>query len=474
MDRRRFLFALPPVAFTLAQINAAPSELVVDAGSPGDPIRPLHGVNGGPLAAGGLLDLSAKWKEAGFPLTRLHDCHWPNPDVVDVHTIFPNPSADPSKPESYDFERTDEYVKSILDTGAKIVYRLGESIEHQKVKRNARPPKNAEHWAAVCAGIVRHYTEGWANGHQYPIKYWEIWNEPDNRPTCWTGTDDDYFQLYAVTSKTLKKQFPKLLIGGPGLGNSGTLKGEKLETSPMLKGFLAKCREMNCPLDFLSWHCYTADADELVRRGKVMRQLLDAAGFKGAESHLNEWNYLPDNSWNGMMAKEPPARQAWHDRIGGAEGAAFTAASLICLQDAPIDVANYFSGEAQGMGLFTPHGQTLKTYHAFCAFGKLAGLRRLPITGQLPAGVTALAGIAADKSSVSILFVKQSGEDVSLAFVGQQLPWDGATLHQTFGVDGSRNLELMGFGKSLAGKVSLELPKNSIRLVEFRREKPVE
>ena len=46
-------------------------EMVFDGSAPGEPIRALHGVDGGPLAAGGLLDLSPRWKEAAFPLARL-------------------------------------------------------------------------------------------------------------------------------------------------------------------------------------------------------------------------------------------------------------------------------------------------------------------------------------------------------------------------------------------------------------------
>ena len=72
--------------------------------------------------------------------------------MVDVHAVFPDPTADPTKPESYDFERTDGYVQAVHDCGAGIVYRLGESIEHQKAKRHARPPKDFGRWAAVCAG----------------------------------------------------------------------------------------------------------------------------------------------------------------------------------------------------------------------------------------------------------------------------------------------------------------------------------
>ncbi len=47
-------------------------------------IRPLHGVNGGALVQGETTDLSRYWREIGVPITRLHDCEWPLPDVVDM------------------------------------------------------------------------------------------------------------------------------------------------------------------------------------------------------------------------------------------------------------------------------------------------------------------------------------------------------------------------------------------------------
>src|SRR5215210_3655848 len=91
---------------------ARAAEVVVDCAAPAGRFRPLHGVNGGPLDRGGLVDLSGAFREMAVPLTRLHDCHWPNPDVVDIHVVFPDWNADPERPESYDFVRTDAYVKA--------------------------------------------------------------------------------------------------------------------------------------------------------------------------------------------------------------------------------------------------------------------------------------------------------------------------------------------------------------------------
>ncbi len=119
-------FGLTAAAF------AAPAQLEVNCAKPLGQIRPLHGGNCGPIHFGNLIDLSDYFREIGFPLIRLHDCHWPNVNVVDIHTIFRNLSADPENAESYDFRRTDDYLQSIVATGCGIVYRLGESIEHTK------------------------------------------------------------------------------------------------------------------------------------------------------------------------------------------------------------------------------------------------------------------------------------------------------------------------------------------------------
>ena len=124
-----------------------------------------------------------------------------------------------------------------------------ESIEHAPVKRFVHPPADCARWAAVCLGIVRHYNEGWANGSRYGIRYWEIWNEPENRPAMWSGTDEDYFRLYRAAAQTLKQAYPDLKIGGPALGYSGRMEGGSFTPSEFVTNFLAMCRRENLPLE---------------------------------------------------------------------------------------------------------------------------------------------------------------------------------------------------------------------------------
>ncbi|MBC7964655.1 MAG: hypothetical protein H7Z17_01920 [Fuerstia sp.] len=378
-------------------------------------IQPLHGVNGGPLHSGETLDLSDAYRQLSLPLTRLHDCHWPNADVVDIHVLFPDPNADPELAASYNFSRTDDYIQTIVNTQSQIVFRLGESIEHSRKKYHVHPPADAGKWAAICLGIVRHYNDEWANGFRHNIRYWEIWNEPENRPAMWSGSDEDYFRIYAAAATAIKSRFPDVRVGGPAVGFAGKLDGDRLAPSQFVRSFLDRCRSDNLPLDFFSWHTYTNSPREFVQRARAIRRLLDESGFQRTENHLNEWNYLPDNDWSPMLGKQPQLRQSWFDRIHGNEGAAFTAASLIGFQDAPLDAANYYSADIHGFGMFSEHGVPHRNYDAIRLFAKmLATTERLDVSGNLPAAVSILAGINADRTQCHILASNHSSTSYEL------------------------------------------------------------
>jgi hypothetical protein len=445
-------------------------ELILDGSRSVGVIRPLHGVNSGPVTQGGTLDLSPAFREIAPPLVRLHDCHWPNPDVVDIHVLFPDARADPTLPESYDFARTDEYVQATLDVGSRLVFRLGESIEHTRTKRYVHPPKDPAKWAAVCVGVIRHYNEGWAGGSRDHIRYWEVWNEPDNRPAMWTGSDEDYFRLYSAAAKAIKGRFPDVRVGGPGLGNTGRLEGDRLDPAPFLRRFLEHCRRDAAPLDFFSWHCYTSDPAAVARRARAVRRLLDESGFPEAESHLNEWNYLPDEDWAPMLSADARARQRWHERVGGAEGAAFAAATLLRLQDAPVDAANYYSADAQGMGLFNGYGVPRKSFYALKAFRALADTPvRLALRGELPRGTAACAGMSKSRSQVTLLLSKDRGADERATVRLSNLPWEGATQYEVSLVDGQHDLPVVQSGRCAAGgSLTQDLRAPSVCLVRLR------
>jgi hypothetical protein len=472
---RAQLAAVPLLLILAATAWAGdPVRLTVDCSKRLGPIRPLHGVNSGPVEDGGLLDLSSYHRSAGFPLTRLHDVHWPNADVADLHVVFPNPDADPQRPESYDFAATDDYLRATLATGTKLVYRLGESIEHAPRKRFAHPPRDPENWAAACAGIIRHYNEGWANGFRHDIRYWEVWNEPDNRPNCWTGSDEDYFRLYATTSRLIKRHWPGLKVGGPAVGNTGEIIDGRHRPSPFVSAFLERYRRDRLPLDFFSWHAYTNDARQVAARAAEVRRLLDEFGFRETESHLNEWNYLPGNDWTAVtLAGQGEPRQRFYDRVGGAEGAAFVASTLLRLQDAPLDAANYFNAGSNGFGLFTQAGVPKKSFHAFQAFKMLldAG-RRVDVSATL---LAACAAVDESGEALTVVVSNDTAVDVPAEITVKGFPWASPVTSDVWVLDAGHDLERtrqasLGTDERTIGQT---LPGYSVTVFRVRRPAPV-
>jgi len=458
----RFLLPLLLSAFTA---TAGPHELSVDFAKSAGVIRPLHGINKGPLHPNGLISVTEQQKRLRIPFTRLHDCQHPNPHVVDVHAVFPNPDADPALAASYDFRATDEYLAAVAATGAKMIYRLGESIEHQTVKRHVHPPRDTKRWADICAGIVRHY----GNGGRFDIPYWEIWNEPENRPVMWTGTDAQFLELYRVTARRLRSEFKEIKIGGPGFGYYGRFDGTNLEPSPFCAAFLDTCRRESLPLDFFSWHCYTDNPAELAARAQAVRRLLDSYGFDKSESHLNEWNYLPGNSWD-ILARDaaPEVRQRAAERMTGAEGAAFLAASLIELQDAPVDVANFFHGECGLFGLHTEVGAPVRPYFAMLAFSRMLDTpQRSPTAGGLAGKLALLAGRDDNNTRAALLLANLSGpESLQITLHHPALP-DAAI--EVRAVDEKRALEPLDGWQFQSGILTLHLPPPAVALITLRK-----
>lgn len=145
-------------------------------------IKPMHAIGQPPLDG-----ISTRYfsylEEAAIPYSRLHDVGgaYGGGRYVDIQNIFRNFDADETKEESYDFAFTDLLLKGLMDNGCEPYFRLGTTIEnyHHIKAYNIYPPKDFAKWARICEHIIRHYTEGWADGYHYNIRYWEIWNEPE-------------------------------------------------------------------------------------------------------------------------------------------------------------------------------------------------------------------------------------------------------------------------------------------------------
>lgn len=426
----------------------------------GGKFRALHGLNNGPCCYGSLVDVSHYYKQLQVPLVRLHDPNWPHPREVDIHTVFPDWDRDPSDPSSYDFRRTDEYICSVLATGARILYRLGESIEHTATKYYVHPPADYEKWAQVCLGIVRHYNDGWADGMRDSVEYWEIWNEPDNSPAMWSGTPHQYYELYRVAATALKAFNPQLKVGGCAIAHVG---------SDFERGFLDYCEQHRLPLDFYSWHTYTDDPEVIVRNARRVRAQLNERGYEHTESHCNEWNYF-DSDWK--LIWQPGSewvRKRMFDTQKGPVGSAFAAAVLLALQDAAVDQANYYDGQPTALfcGLFDYHGAPQKTFHAFAAFRRLLEFparAECSVNGSAR-GVFAGAGLN-EQGEAAVLVANYRGQTRRYLMEWAGLPADGSLICREYRVDEGHSLGLTDERpwEATDGSMEVLLPGDSVAL----------
>ncbi len=340
------------------------------------PIKPMHAVNNGPIYKFGeqqrLTNIDA-YRDAGIPYARTHDAAfcstYGGEHTVDIQAIFPDFGADPYNPESYDFDVTDYYLNVIEEGGAKVFYRLGSKIEHGVKKYGTLPPPDFKKWAVICEHIIRHYTEGWANGFHMDIEYWEIWNEADlhsgtdKDKTTWGGTEAEFFDLFEIAAKHLKKCFPQLKIGGPALSYPAG------KWNQWGVRFLEHMSKKQVPMDFISWHVYGTEAYNMTELLYEMKELIDKYGYANSEFILNEWNYV--YGWVG----EEYLRSM--KTIYSLKGAAFTASVMLAMQHTPLDMLMYYDARPCGFnGMFKPYTyELLKGYYPFWMFNKLYKLK---------------------------------------------------------------------------------------------------
>jgi hypothetical protein len=424
-------------------------------------IRPLHDVHSGPLAVRGSVDLTEQYRELGFHYIRTHDTPWVYEAAGDMHVIFRDFSADPDDPKNYDFSKTDRYIQSLVDLKAEIIFRIGESAELTKVKYYSHPPADYDKWAKVAVNIVRHYNEGWADGHRFGIRYWEVWNEPDV-PNFWSGTAEQYYRLYATTATALKRYDATLKVGGPALASN----------DQFLKDFLAYNKQRGVPIDFVSWHNYGTRPFLVARRADHIRALTDSGGYPKAEIHLNEWNYFPGD-WNRMHV-EPLYTQQIFERIHGLEGAAYAGAMLTFLQDSKVDVANYYTGTAFFWGMYDNHGVPYKNFYPFRAFRWMLDT---PLRVQADGAETSdeasfavLAGLAEDRKSASVMISNQVSNHSAYTIALKNVPWKGATSAAIYRIDASHNLEQTETRSLKAGELLTitNVAAPSVTLVKLR------
>jgi len=446
-------------------------------------IKPIHGVGNGPVTGRFCWDKTKEFKDAHIPYSRLHDTEGQmgSGEFINIHCIFKNFDADVNDPTSYNFECTDKYLEYIKEAGTEIFYRLGETIENNCMisRTHTFVPKDFQKWAEICEHIIRHYNDGWANGYHMNIEYWEIWNEPEGAPDHnpnWSGTPDEYYELYRVTANHLKKCFPNLKIGGfastgfyelseegipEGAGTIPTdniCKGRTNHTIKFIKGFFEyiTAEETKAPIDFFSWHFYGTSVERAKFEIECSQKTLEVYDLGHIENILDEWNYM----------------ECWAPREGKIRkseiGAAFTCAMHIMMQKSALSKSMYYDAEIARRsfcGLFNEYdGSVEKPYYEFVAFGHLYELGTEVEVSEDKDGIYTLAATNGENGGIIVTNFNTENTEVTLDITGIS----GKKKCEVYVTDADKTFEkVLSCTADNIENISLELKTNSFAFIKL-------
>lgn len=114
-------------------------------------------------------------------------------------------------------------------------------------KQNVSPPKSWERWDALMSNLARHLVDRYGID-EVSEWYFEVWNEPNI--DFWNGIPrlESYFELYDHTARALKAVDPRIRVGGPATA-----------AAQWVPEFLKHASQNHIPIDFVTTHGYADD-----------------------------------------------------------------------------------------------------------------------------------------------------------------------------------------------------------------------
>lgn len=160
---------------------------------------------------------------------------------------------------------------------------------------NVTPPKDAAKWQSLIRALLDHWRERYGEA-EIAKWYFEVWNEPDLN-AFFTGTLDEYLNLYRETAVAIKSECPACRVGGPASAMPYRYE----------QAFVAFCAANHVPVDFLSSHSYGVDKGFLDASGETgtrlsanplvvsdrmrhSRDLLNHSALPKLALHFTEWS----------------------------------------------------------------------------------------------------------------------------------------------------------------------------------------
>lgn len=195
-------------------------------------------------------------EELGFSYVRFHGLF--NDDMsVCIKELSLNENQDCV----YNFCNIDSIVDFLLEIGMKPFFELGdmpsciaaEETTFFNYHMHISPPKNITMWNELIDKFISHLLNRYGK-EEVEKWYFEVWNEPNNA-MFWSGTKEQYYEMYENTVRILKSYDPLIKVGGPATS-----------CNMWIKDFVNHCENNNLPIDFITTHHYPAD-EQLWKKG---------------------------------------------------------------------------------------------------------------------------------------------------------------------------------------------------------------
>ncbi len=244
---------------------------------------------------------------------------------------------------------------------------------------NVTPPTDFAEWGFLIEQFARHCIDRFGS-EEVRQWYFEVWNEP-NLGAFWTGSMEDYWNLYETAARALKSVDPKLKVGGPASAEAG-----------WIDEFLDFTSTRSVPVDFVSTHAYPQNEfaacesrtesrfDPGMYFVDIVREVGAKVRARNLEIHWTEWSALDASS---------KADVDWYanETIDSIHGAALVC--HVCSHlDADADslfwwVASDIFEEmgmpqspfANSFGMVSIDGVPKSSFHAFRFLGQMKGTR---------------------------------------------------------------------------------------------------
>ena len=339
----------------------------------------------------------------------------------------------------FQWHQVDKIYDSLLKLGLKpfeelnpmpVALASGEQTIFQW-KMNVTPPRIIEEWEHLVRNFTQHLVDRYGV-EEVRTWYFEVWNEP-NLPGFWSGTQQQYWDLYDASVRAVKSVDPAFRIGGPA-----TSKGS------WITQFITHCVEASVQVDFVSTHLYPQDEQVIYADGNAnphapgdffadtIRQVRDEVRQSALPSlpiHWTEWNAMSaasakDVDWTGNSTND------------SLYGASFIIRNMIEL-DTAADTLCWWTAsdifEEAGMphapfsgtySLLTIHGIPKPAFHAFHLLSKLRG-RRLKTHSNAPTGCGIAATVESNTSHVILWYSVPIGQSPERSWVDElEVPVD--------------------------------------------------